>query len=96
MEQPTAQKTGFGSFPKTFWIANVMELFERGAYYGLNALLAIYLSDRIASGGLGFNEDMVGLLLGAVYAITYIVPILGGALAERFGGILIGSLGLPC
>jgi dipeptide/tripeptide permease len=62
-----------------------MELFERGAYYGLNALLAIYLSEKVASGGLGFAEDMVGLLQGIVYAITYIVPILGGALADRYG-----------
>ena len=28
------------SLPRSFWLANVMELFERGAYYGLNALLA--------------------------------------------------------
>ncbi len=62
-----------------------MELFERGAYYGLNSLLAIYLSGKVADGGLGFTEDMVGLLQGVVYAITYIVPILGGALADRYG-----------
>ena len=73
-----------GAFPSTFWVANVMELFERGAYYGLNALLARYLSDKVG-GGLGFTEDMVGLLQSVVYAITYIVPILGGALADRYG-----------
>ena len=92
MEQVTEQKTGIGSFPKSFWVGNVMELFERGAYYGLNSLLAIYLTGSVADrakgfgfGGLGFSEDMVGLLLGVVYAITYIVPILGGALADRYG-----------
>ena len=85
MEQVNEQKTGIGSFPKSFWVANVMELFERGAYYGLNSLLAIYLSGKVADGGLGFTEDMVGLLQGVVYAITYIVPILGGALADRYG-----------
>jgi dipeptide/tripeptide permease len=85
LEQVNEQKTGIGSFPKSFWVANVMVLFERGAYYGLNSLLAIYLSGRIAEGGLGFTEDMVGLLQGVVYAITYIVPILGGALADRYG-----------
>ena len=72
------------SFPRSFWLANVMELFERGAYYGLNALLARYLSDRVG-GGLGFGEDEVGLLQGVVYAMTYVVPILGGALADRYG-----------
>ncbi len=78
-------KTGIGSFPRSFWVANVMELFERGAYYGLNALLAIYLSDKVSTGGLGFREDMVGLLQSFVYAATYILPILGGALADRYG-----------
>ncbi len=85
MEQVNEQKTGIGSFPKSFWAANVMVLFERGAYYGLNSLLAIYLSGKVIDGGLGFTEDMVGLLQGVVYAITYIIPILGGALADRYG-----------
>jgi len=72
------------SFGSTFWTANVMELFERGAYYGLNAALAIYLTDE-AEGGLGFDEDDVGLLQSVVYALTYTLPILGGALADRYG-----------
>ena len=72
------------SLPKSFWLANIMELFERGAYYGLNALLARYLTDKVG-GGLGFGEDDVGLLQGIVYAMTYIIPILGGALADRYG-----------
>lgn len=81
----TDPKSGLGSFSSTFWTANVMELFERGAYYGLNALLARYLTDSIAEGGLGFREDQVGLLQSVVYAVTYVVPILGGALADRYG-----------
>jgi POT family proton-dependent oligopeptide transporter len=68
------------SFPATFWVANMMEFFERGAYYGLNAVLAVYLVDV-----LGFRNQAVGFLQGFVYALTYIVPILGGALAERLG-----------
>ena len=73
------------SFPQTFWVANVMELFERAAYYGLNSLLAIYLTNSVHEGGLGFTEQSVGFLQSLVYAVTYIVPILGGALADRYG-----------
>lgn len=73
------------SFPKVFWVANVMELFERAAYYGLNSVLAIYLTNSIADGGLGFSEQSVGFLQGLIYALTYIIPILGGALADRYG-----------
>jgi dipeptide/tripeptide permease len=73
------------SFPRVFWVANVMELFERAAYYGLNSVLAIYLTNSVVSGGLGFSEQSVGFLQGLIYAFTYILPILGGALADRYG-----------
>lgn len=73
------------SFPRVFWVANVMELFERAAYYGLNSVLAVYLSNTVAEGGLGFSEQSVGFMQSIVYALTYVVPILGGALADRYG-----------
>jgi len=81
----TASQGLLRSFPKVFWVANVMELFERAAYYGMNSVLAIYLSDSIDTGGLGFSEQSIGFLQGLIYAITYVVPILGGALADRYG-----------
>jgi dipeptide/tripeptide permease len=73
------------AFPATFWVANVMELFERAAYYGLNSVLAVYLTARVSEGGLGFPEQAVGFLQSIVYAATYVLPILGGALADRYG-----------
>jgi proton-dependent oligopeptide transporter, POT family len=72
-------------FPRTFWIANVFELFERGAYYGMNSVLAIYLTAEVAKGGLGASEQSVSFLQSIVYALTYVIPILGGALADRYG-----------
>jgi POT family proton-dependent oligopeptide transporter len=72
-------------FPRTFWTANVMELFERAAYYGMNSVLAVYLTGAVAEGGLGFTEQSVGFLQSIVYAMTYVLPILGGALADRYG-----------
>jgi dipeptide/tripeptide permease len=60
------------SFPPVFWVANVMELFERGAYYGMNSVLAIYLSDSVASGGLGFSEKSIGFLQGLI-TLPYVV-----------------------
>lgn len=82
---PTSGGSVIRSFPRVFWISNVMELFERGAYYGMNAVLAVYLTNSAAEGGLGFSEQSVGFLQGLVYAFTYIIPILGGALADRYG-----------
>jgi len=73
------------TFPKVFWTANVMELFERGAYYGMNSVLAVYLTNSVREGGLGFTEQSVGFLQSLIYACTYVIPILGGALADRYG-----------
>ena len=80
MNEVKKQGNVLTSFPRTFWISNLMELFERGAYYGMNAVLAIYLVKELK-----FTEQSVGFLQGFVYALTYIVPIVGGALAERLG-----------
>ncbi len=81
----TAQATRRRGFPATFWTANVMELFERAAYYGMNSVLAIYLSASVREGGLGASVEEVGFLQSIVYAATYVLPILGGALADRYG-----------
>jgi POT family proton-dependent oligopeptide transporter len=80
MDREEKKKSILTSFPRTFWIANMMEFFERGAYYGLNSVLAVYLVDV-----LGFRQQSVGLLQGFVYALTYILPIFGGALGDRLG-----------
>ncbi len=72
-------------FPRTFWVANVMELFERAAYYGMNSVLAVYLTSSVAEGGIGASVEAVGFLQSIVYAATYVLPILGGALADRYG-----------
>jgi dipeptide/tripeptide permease len=79
---PTRPRSGF---PTTFWVANVMELFERAAYYGMNSVLVIYLTSSVASGGIGATVDEAGFLTSIIYAATYVLPILGGALADRYG-----------
>ncbi|MBI5509453.1 MAG: MFS transporter [Deltaproteobacteria bacterium] len=72
-------------FPFVFWVVNVMELFERAAYYGLNSVLAVYLTAEVTKGGLGFDPQAVGFLQGSIFAAVYVIPILGGALADRYG-----------
>ena len=73
------------SFPRTFWVANTMELFERWAYYGMFAVLSVYLTDPVSKGGLGFSQEQRGVMQAIVTAILYLLPILGGAIADRFG-----------
>ena len=77
-------RTGF-ALP--FWVANGTELFERLAYYGLQAVLAIYLHERLR-----FSEEQTGLLQGVFGFVVWFLPIFGGALADRFGYRRILSL----
>ena len=49
-------------FPGTFWTANVMELFERWAWYGMFIILALYVTGSTDDGGLGFTQSQKGLL----------------------------------
>jgi len=75
----------FNSFPRTFWIANTLELFERWAYYGMFTVLSVYLTNPVSAGGLGFTDNQRGVMQAFATALLYLLPILGGAIADRFG-----------
>ncbi|MFA8449440.1 MAG: MFS transporter [Bacteroidales bacterium] len=73
------------SFPGTFWSANTMELFERLAWYGMFLILALYFTGSKDEGALGFSQSQKGLLLGVVSGILYVLPIITGTIADKFG-----------
>lgn len=73
------------SFPKTFWIANSIELFERWAWYGLFVLFANYLTGSSDEGGLEFSQTDKGLIMGIGTAILYFLPVITGAIADKYG-----------
>jgi proton-dependent oligopeptide transporter, POT family len=70
-------RTGFHS---NFWVANGMELFERLAYYGQATVLSVFLRDHLK-----FTEIEVGQLSSIFGGLIYLLPIVGGTLADRFG-----------
>lgn len=91
-------------FHPTFWVANGMELFERLAYYGQQIVFVVYLRNK-----LGFTEAQAGQLSGLFGGVIYLLPILAGTLADKWGFrrafnvafsilalgyFLIGSLGM--
>ncbi|MDP2915552.1 MAG: MFS transporter [Candidatus Aminicenantes bacterium] len=68
-------------FPKSFWTANTIELFERAAYYAMASFMVIYLNET-----LGMTPSTATLLNGTVlWGIVYFLPILSGTLADKFG-----------
>ncbi len=73
------QKVKNGFLP-SFWVANGMELFERLAYYGQQIVFMIYMRNK-----LGFTESEAGQLSGIFGGLIYLLPILGGTLADKWG-----------
>jgi proton-dependent oligopeptide transporter, POT family len=68
-------------FPQTFWTANTIELFERGAYYAIASFVVIYLNET-----LGMAPTKATFLNGTLlWGLVYFLPILSGTLADRFG-----------
>ncbi len=84
----TENKSFFGvmkSYNKNFWVASGMELFERWAWYGLFAVLALYLTGSTDEGGLGFTHIEKGQIMGIVTAILYLLPMITGVIADKIG-----------
>jgi len=70
----------FKQFPRNFWVINSLELLERGAYYGMMAILVVHLHDN-----LDYTAADTGLFLAILMTLLYFVPLIGAALAEKIG-----------
>jgi len=90
--------SGLGGHPKGLTTLFFTEMWERFSYYGMRAILILYMSAAVADGGLGFDTPkaagIYGLYVGSVYFMS--LPggwmadhILGGRLAVLIGGIII-------
>lgn len=78
----TTQRQPFG---RAFYLANGMEIFERLAWYGFFSLSSIYLTSPVSQGGLGFSDQDRGYIQGMIPFLLYLLPVLTGALADRYG-----------
>lgn len=72
-------------FERNFWVAIIMEFFERGAYYGVLSILSVYLVISGNEGGLGFSKAQAGTIMGTIQPLLYFLPIIAGGIADRYG-----------
>lgn len=67
-------------FPRAYWVANSIELFERAAYYGAFIAMALYLTNCV-----GFTDIETGWVVAVFASVLYLMPTFMGLLADRIG-----------
>ena len=72
--------------PKGLYLLFFTEMWERFSYYGMRAILILYLTKKLMEGGLGMDEKDATLLYGYFTGFVYFTPLIGGWLADRYLG----------
>lgn len=74
--------------PSGLWVLFITEMWERFSYYGMRALLVLYLiaSTESTNPGFGWTEENASYLYAIYTMAVYLTPIVGGWLADRFLG----------
>lgn len=73
-------KNFFSQFSAQFWLVIMFEFFERGSYYGMMSILSVYFTDYLF-----FSKESVGIIKSTIQPLLYILPIIAGAIGDRFG-----------
>ncbi len=94
----SAHDRGFFGHPRGLSTLFFTEMWERFSYYGMRALLILFMTASVADGGLGFDTAAAGAIYGLYTSMVYMSTLPGGWLADRvigqrnavlYGGILI-------
>ena len=96
----TPHDTAFFGHPRGLSTLFFTEMWERFSYYGMRALLLLYMTADVSNGGLGFSAAVGGPIYGLFTSMAYMMALPGGWIADRFigqrravlyGGILIAA-----
>jgi POT family proton-dependent oligopeptide transporter len=76
------------------------EMWERFSYYGMRALLILFMTAPVAAGGLGFDTVVAGAVYGLYTSMVYMTSLPGGWVADRLIGqrraVLYGGIVIAC
>ena len=82
--------------PRALFALFMVELWERFSYYGMRAILVLYMTSELINGGFAFDDAKAYGIYGAYGALVYLTPIIGGYFADKMMGfrkaILWGAL----
>ena len=87
---------GLGGHPRGLTTLFFTEMWERFSYYGMRALLMLFMVKSAAEGGLGFETKDAAAVYGTYTMSVYLLSILGGFIADNFIGarraVLVGGV----
>lgn len=76
------------------------EMWERFSYYGMRAILVLFMVDQLEDGGLGFSDPTANAIYGLYIAAVYVVALPGGWIADRLIGaqraVWVGGIVIMC
>ncbi|SDW51851.1 proton-dependent oligopeptide transporter, POT family [Lutibacter oricola] len=82
--------------PSGLFVLFFTEMWERFSFYGMRALLVLFLVSSLGIGGWDWPRENALALYGTYLALLYLTPIIGGTLADKYLGnrkaIIIGAL----
>src|SRR6185312_4921971 len=90
------KSSGKAKHPVGLYVLFLTEMWERFSYYGMRALLVLFLVAQHEKGGFGWDKTSASQLYGWYTGLVYLTPIAGGWLADKLLGthrsLLIGGL----
>ena len=81
-----AQALNNKKHPPGLYLLFLTEMWERFSYYGMRAILILYLTTELVSGGLGIDSSVALSIYGFYTGAVYFTPLVGGWLADRYLG----------
>lgn len=91
LNKPFVMSTTTQSHPKGLYVLFATEMWERFNYYGMRAILVLFLVKAMA-----FNQNDASQVYGSYTGLIYLTPLLGGYIADRYWGnkrsIIAGGL----
>ena len=97
---PSPGGQGFFGHPRGLATLFFTEIWERFSYYGMRALLILFMTAGVDRGGLGFPVAKAGAIYGLYTAMVYLLSLPGGWVADRITGqrraVLYGGILIAC